>query len=274
MTVKISRVRHVLITAIVFIIGIICMAIMWGNQVDDLNEQLGDQVRRVSALRDIEPGTQISEDMVQIIETPNPLGGVNGYAYRKYEAENLSEKLKPTEEEEKLRKERGPDNKWVVGKIATEHIYKGEWVNVNRLKLPTEIDDSNTRLYNIPLDSKATGAYNISVGEEVDICVLYNGDSSNKYQTLPANKLIDVVLAKRKIEDIRDESGNSAMNNAAVVPGYVCFRLTYEEINKIELAKRQGNLFVGKVGSYYEGDTTETFMADKDLPTILPKVAE
>ena len=70
------------------------------------------------------------------------------------------------------------------------------------------------------------------------------------------------------MEDIRDESGNSARNNAAVVPGYVCFRLTYDEINKLELAKRQGTLFIGKVGDYYSGTRTETFMSGSNLPNI------
>lgn len=265
MTVKISRVRHVLITSIVFVLIIIVMGVIWDKQVKDLENAAGMEVYRIKALVDITPGTKISSDMVEQIKVRNALDGVRDYAYREYKDDFTSEAVNGDPAKQN-------DNKWVVGKVATEHIYKGEWVSTKRLKIASEMDDSATRLYNIPLDSKATGAYNISLEEEVDICVLYNGDGANKYQNLPANKLIDVVLAKRKIVDIRDESGNSAMTNPAVVPGYVCFRLTYDEINKIELAKRQGTLFVGKVGSYYAGETTETFMADKELPTILPAV--
>ena len=130
------------------------------------------------------------------------------------------------------------------------------------MKDATVVTESDTRLYSVPLDSGSTGGYNVNVQEEVDICVLYSTDKDTirQYQTLPANKTIDVVLAKKKIEDIRNESGHSTMNTEGVVPGYVCFRLTYDEINKLEMAKRQGSLFIGKVGEYYSGEQAETFM--------------
>jgi hypothetical protein len=91
----------------------------------------------------------------------------------------------------------------------------------------------------------------------------------SEYQNLPQNKVIDIVLAEKKIADIRDESGNSAIGNGGVVPGYLCFNLTYEEINKLELAKRQGTLFIGKPGSYYKtGSQPETFMAGSNMPNF------
>lgn len=266
MTVKISRVRHVVITSIIFVLIIIGTVVLWKSEVDRLKMDAGEKVHRVAAKVDIAPGTRITSDMVELVEVHNVLPGVKDFAYRVSFAELASEKVADT-------KEIKNDDLWVAGKVATEHIYKGEWINTVRLKDASEIDDSETRLYNIQLDSKATGAYNINLEEEVDICVIYDDiNTVRKYQNLPDNKLVDVVLAKRKIADIRDESGNSAMTNAAVVPGYVCFRLTYDEINKIELAKRQGSLFIGKVGDYYAGEPVETFMAGTKLPEILPGV--
>ena len=78
-------------------------------------------------------------------------------------------------------------------------------------------------------------------------------------------------MAGRQIADIRDESGNSrkATNGAGVVPGYVCFNLTYDEINKLEIAKRQGTLFIGSAGNYYkDGVQSETFMVDASMPNF------
>lgn len=270
MTVKISRVRHVLITSIVFLCIIAVIVAIYNNQIKALRADAGEKVNRVIAKVDIAPGTRITRDMVEVVQVMNSLPKVRTFAYRIGEGDLSSDAVvKDTD------KKINNDDKWVEGKVATERIYQGEWVNVDRLKAASDIAASDTRLYSIPLDSGATGGYNVSVEEEVDICVLYSTDTDtiDDYQKLPNNKIIDIVLAKKKIEDIRDESGNSATNNAAVVPGYVCFRLTYDEINKLELAKRQGTLFIGKVGDYYSGAPVETFMSGAVLPTIMP-VAE
>ena len=64
------------------------------------------------------------------------------------------------------------------------------------------------------------------------------------------------------------ESGNSKLTNSAVVPGYICFKLSYDEINKIELAKRQGEVFVGIVDVYSGDAHAETFMAGTTLPSF------
>ena len=86
---------------------------------------------------------------------------------------------------------------------------------------------------------------------------------------MPNNKAIDIVLAGKRISDIRDESGNSAKNINGVVPGYVCFNLTYEEINKIEIAKRQGTLFLGNAENYYKvGSQADTFMPGAAMPNF------
>ena len=58
-------------------------------------------------------------------------------------------------------------------------------------------------------------------------------------------------------------------DGAAVVPGYVCFNLTYEEINKLEIAKRQGTLFIGSPENYYkDGSQAETFMTNATMPNF------
>jgi len=263
MTVKISRVRHVVITSIVFLIIIAVIVAVYNNQITLLRQDAGEKVNRVVAKVEIAPGTRITSDMVEVVQVSNSLPKVKTFAYRINQLELSSDAVSGD-------KVQNNDNRWVEGKVATERIYQGEWINVERLKDASVVTDSNTRLYSIPLDSAATGGYNVNVEEEVDICVLYSTDDETirEYQNLPNNKIIDVVLAKKKIEDIRDESGNSAMNNAGVVPGYVCFRLTYDEINKLELAKRQGSLFIGKVGDYYAGTHAETFMSGATLPTI------
>lgn len=263
MTVKISRVRHVLVTSIIFLIIIAVIVWAYNARIAKLEEDTADIVWRVAAKSEIAPGTTITADMVEKIKVQNVLPKVKTFAYRLYAEEMASELFNGASV-------LCTDDRYVVGKTATEKIYSGEWINVDRLKSPTEIADASTRLYSIPFDSTTTGGYNVNVEEEVDICVLYDEDSDNirKYQTLPNNKTIDIVLAKKTIEDIRDESGNSAKDNAAVVPGYICFRLTYDEINKLELAKRQGTLFIGKVGDYYSGERTETFMSSTALPNI------
>jgi len=263
MTVKISKVRHVLVTSIIFLIIIAVIVWAYNARIEKLEEDTGDIVWRVAAKTEIAPGTTITSDMVEKIKVQNVLPKVKTFAYRISETELASEmfdgKAVPCN-----------DDRYVLGKTATEKIYEGEWINVDRLKDPTQIADSSTRLYSIPFDSSTTGGYNVNVEEEVDICVLYDEDPDNirQYQNLPNNKTIDIVLAKKKVEDIRDESGNSAKSNAAVVPGYICFRLTYDEINKLELAKRQGTLFIGKVGDYYSGERAETFMSGSTLPNI------
>ena len=138
------------------------------------------------------------------------------------------------------------------------------------LSLAEDFAIDNERIYSIPFDSLTTGGYNVNVGDKVDICVLYNDNDKTikDYQTLEKNKVIDIVLAKKEIMDIRDEAGNSKINNSAVVPGYICFKLSYDEINKIELAKRQGEVFVGIVDVYSGDPHNETFMAGSTLPTF------
>ena len=128
MTVKISRVRHVLITSIIFVLIIIVMGFLWDKQVKDLEKDAGDEVHRVEALVDIKPGTEITSDMMEQVKVRNAVDGVKDYAYREYAEDYTSEDANGEPAMQN-------DDKWVVGKVTTEHIYKGEWINTKRLKL-------------------------------------------------------------------------------------------------------------------------------------------
>jgi len=139
-----------------------------------------------------------------------------------------------------------------------------------KLALAKDMTTDDTRLYAIPFDSENTNGYNVELGDVLDICIVYSDDSRtiDDYQKLPDNKVIDVVLVGKTVADIRDEAGNSRKaQGLEVMPGYLCFNLTYEEINKVELAKRQGTLFVGNPEKYYkEGSQEETFMVNAKMP--------
>lgn len=268
---KISRIKHVLITSIIFLIIIAVIVGVYSSLLDAMRKNTEEMVYRVVAKRDIEPGETITSNNVERVQIQDVINA-EGMIYRLNKSDVVRESV---EESKTLTKGSSAptDDLWAVGKVANNKIYKGEALLSKELSLKTNVVPVETRLYSIPFDSETTGGYNISLGEDVDICVLYNSDAReiSEYQKLPDNKVIDIVLAEKKISDIRDESGNSAIGQAggAVVPGYVCFNLTYEEINKLELAKRQGTLFIGKPGSYYkEGSQSATFMVDATMPNF------
>lgn len=270
---KISRVRHVVITSIIFLIIIAIIVAVYNSMLTAIKSNTEEMVYRIVAKRDIEPGDKITSDNVERVQMQNVLNAQN-MVYRLSQAdryvESVEDSLSKDTSISQISKE---DNLWAIGKIAKEKIYKGEVLLADKLVLSEDMVGDETRLYAIPFESSTTGGYNISLGEKVDICVLYtdNDKTIAEYQKLPDNKAIDIVLSGKQIADIRDESGNSRKNvdGAAVVPGYVCFNLSYEEINKIEIAKRQGTLFIGSAENYYkEGIQTETFMVDATMPTF------
>lgn len=234
---------------------------MWKSNTEEL-------VYRVIATRDIQPGEVIDLNNVDRQQIQNVLKA-DGMIFKLNKEDSNQEYVKVTD----ANREKGKSDLWAIGKVASEKIYKGEVLLSKKLSLKSDVVSDDTRLYSIPFDSETTGGYNIAIGEEVDICLLYNDDARTiaEYQKLEDNKAIDIVLSQKKIADIRDESGNSAVGqpNVKVIPGYICFNLTYEEINKIEIAKRQGNLFVGKPGGYYvDGSQPATFMPGATMPNF------
>ena len=260
---KISRIKHVIITSIIFLVIIAVIVGIYTSMLQAMQRNTQELVYRVVAKEDIAPGETITDKNVEKVQVQNILRA-DGLIYRLYENDINSERVddKPgTSVDTDL---------WAVNKIATEKIYKGEMLLNKKLALPQNVTGDDTRLYAIPFDSQNTNGYNVELGDVVDICVVYDDDSRtiSEYQNLPDNKAIDIVLAGKSIADIRDESGNSRKTQGlSVVPGYLCFNLTYEEINKIEVAKRQGTLFVGNPEKYYkEGSQTETFMVSAEMP--------
>jgi len=261
----------VAITSIIFLVIIAIIVLAYSSMLNAIKSNTEEMVYRIVAKTDIEPGTEITPDNVERVMMQNVLKAEN-MIYRlnqgDYHVESVEDANSGDETISTIKKE---DGLWAVGKVANERIYKGEVLLAKKLILKEDKVGEETRLYAIPFDSSTTGAYNIDLGEKVDICLLYSGDERtiSDYQNLPANKLIDIVLAGRQIADIRDESGNSRKNGVAVVPGYICFNLTYEEINKLEIAKRQGTLFIGSAENYYaEGAQAETFMPNAQLPNF------
>ncbi len=256
-------------TSIFFLIVIAIITALFTAEIDALRKNTEEMVYRVVATQDIEPGKSITSDNVQLVQIQNVLD-VDGAVYRMNKDDDNVSSVEAYQNGTKREKN---DELWAVGKVAKDKIYKGEILLAEKLVLNENVVGDETRLYAIPFDSSTTGGYNISLGEKVDICVLYteNAKTIAEYQNLPDNKAIDIVLAGKQIADIRDESGNSrkSQEGAAVVPGYVCFNLSYEEINKIEIAKRQGSLFIGNAENYYkEGSQAETFMTDVAMPNF------
>lgn len=243
---KISKVKHVIITSIIFLLLIAALVWYYQTELDKIPDGAKDTKKVVVAITDIKPGTEITKEN-----------------YNKYV--QVQEKVSLGEMKDEISKLED-----VVGKVAIDTIYANQTLLARNIKPTTEVYAKGERLYTIPFGSSTTGAYNIKNNELVDICISYNDfsfDKPNQYQpNLDPNKKIDIVLAKRRIVDIRDESGNTITTNEAVRPGYVCFRLTYDEINKIEIAKKQGTLFIGKVGYYQTTDAfEETFMKGTDF---------
>lgn len=271
---KISRVRHVIITSIIFLIIILIIVTVYNNMLEEIEKDTKEMVNRVIATEDIMPGDMITVDNVTVKQVQNIVGTQN-LVYRLYKNEACWESVDDTNAymNGEIKLSYPTDDRWADGKIATSKIYKGEMIVADDLRLSETIAAGKERIYSIPFDSLATGGYNVNVGDKVDICLLYNANdkSIKDYQELEENKVIDIVLAKKEIMDIRDESGNSKKDNSAVVPGYICFKLSYDEINKIELAKRQGKVFVGIVDVYSGDPHEETFMLGETLPTFETK---
>lgn len=271
---KISRIKHVLLTSIIFLLVIAALVWYYQNQLNETSDIAESKRVRAVALTDILPGTEITADNYSkyiAFKEKVSLGDYKDEIFVKIEEDFTAEELKSAfaggKYDEKVEQRRALSS--IMG-VVVDPIYANSTVLSRSIKPTTDVYANGERLYTISFDSSTTGGYNIKNNELVDICIRYNDfslEKPNQYQPdLDFNKKIDVVLAKRRIVDIRDESGNTITKNDAVKPGYVCFRLTYDEINKLEIAKKQGTLFIGKVGYYQAKDAfEETFMKGTDF---------
>lgn len=268
-----SRVKDIVVTSIIFLIIIAVIVGVYNSMLTAIKNNTEEMVYRVVAKTDIKPGDVITSENVERVQMQNVLRAKD-MIYRLSQADVHVESVEDASNSDTsistIQKE---DDLWAIGKVANEKIYKGEvLLNSKLVRRENKVGDEN-RLYAIPFESSTTGGYNIDIGEKVDICLLYNDNEKviSGYQKLPDNKVIDIVLAEKQIADIRDESGNSrkSSDGAAVVPGYICFNLSYEEINKVEIARRQGTLFIGNTENYYkEGTQESTFMLEATMPTF------
>lgn len=270
---RMSRVKDIVVTSIIFLVIIAVIVGVYSSTLATIKSNTEEMVYRVIAKTDIKPGDRITSENVERVQIQNVLRA-DGMIYRLSQADvHVESVADAANSDSSISMIQSEDDLWAIGKVANEKIYKGEvLLNSKLVKEENRVGDE-TRLYAIPFESSNTGGYNIDVGERVDICLLYDDNEKTiaEYQRLPDNKVIDIVLAGKQIADIRDESGNSrkSVDGAAVVPGYVCFNLTYEEINKVEVARRQGTLFIGNTENYYkEGTQDSTFMLEAAMPTF------
>lgn len=214
---KISRVKEIVITSIIFLIVIAIIVFVYSASLDAMKNSIEKSVYRVVATKDINPGEMITADNVNRNKMPDVVKA-DGLIYRlgkdDIRLEDAGPDAKPKEADDDL---------WAIGKIAVDKIYQGEVLLAKNLTEKVESQGEKTRLYAVPFDSETTGGYNIGLGRKVDICVLYddNDKTISKYQTLSDNKAIDIVLSEKTISDIRNQSGNSAADRPEVVPGYV-----------------------------------------------------
>jgi len=270
--VKKSTLKTILLISIIFLAIIAIIIAFYNNRIKALQEQTERMVIRIEAKTDIEPGTIITENEVRKVQVQDVLK-IDDLLYKLQRNEPVDEEGNQLSEDQLKNWE--DDGRWAIGKRANQKIYEGEFVSASKLLTEDEYYDFNERLYAVPFSSDTTGGYNISRGEYVDIVVRYKADmkSSNPtinaiYDSLEPNQLTDIVFAKRRIEDIRDETGVSVMQNSATKPGYLCFKLTYEEINKLEWARECGTIYIGKSEKYASEPYPETFMRGIELPSI------
>jgi len=282
---KKSTLKAILATSIVFLAVIGIVVFILGNKIDKLENETENKVYRVVAKTTIKPGEPISEDNVKRVLIQDVVK-VEDLAYKlaPYETDKdgnifyINETGNKVTSANELNEVKN-DGRYVFGKIATQTIYENELVSSSRLATKDEYYDYNERLYAVPFDAETTGGYNVAKGEYVDIAVRYKTDINLNdaklnstvrkiYDSLKPNQITDVVLAKRLIEDIRDEAGESIATNSATKPGFICFRLTYDEINKLEWARECGTIYIGKSRDYSEEAFAETFMQGIELPSI------
>lgn len=283
--IKKSTIKTLLATSVVFLLIIALIIFVDNKKIKDLEKENGRQVLRVVATDTIMPGVEITGENVKCIQEKDVVDA-EGLIYR------MTKNAGHNEEGKKIIDDKGNylidkedamelvnDNRYAIGKIATQKISKGEWITTDKLATPEEFYKAGQRLYAIPFDADTTGGFNVSKGEYVDIVVRYKTDVKLEdpklnptiraiYSSLQPNQITDIVFSKRLIEDIRDETGASVIENSATKPGYICFRLTYDEINKLNWAQECGTIYIGKSIDYAQDPYVETFMQGIELPNI------
>jgi len=288
--IKKSTLKAVLATSIIFL-GVIALVVwFFDGQIKKLEDERERKVVRIIAKDDIVPGTSLTIDTIQLADgtvipanveakAEQDVVDMENFLYKLRKNSKEDEEGKTIKKQEDLAKAQA-DGLWAEDKVAVQPIAKGEWITLDKVTTYEEYHNNNDYLYPVKFDSYTTGGYNVNYGEYVDIMIKYDTDvnvndvslNATKreiFKSLHPNQMVDVVLAKKLIEDVRDETGISITQNSATKPGYICFNLTAEEINKIEWAQECGTLYIGKkTTSYSEEATAETFMQGMEIPSI------
>lgn len=241
---KVSKLKHVILTSMFFIVVIFFLVYYYENKIKDIPKFDATTEPRVVATKDLPIGTIITPNDVTIKDVPV--------------SEILPKTIKDIND---VIGKKVVNGKPVRVKV-TDRFFIGEFITENRLETEDRWYNDKDRIYALKFDSETTGGFNVSNGELVDIYVLYNknpnGEDLNK-------KALDILLSKRRVLDIRDDTGISITTNPEVKPGYLVFSLTYDEISKIEDAKKQGKIYIGKYGSVTQKSIDE--LNKKPIPT-------
>ena len=219
---KVSHIKHIIIVSMIY--NLIIIGLVWYYSSYAANIEKADLVSVVATARDISQGTVIGQEDVVL--------------HKIYSADVHPQAVK--------------DLKDVLGKRAVDRFLAGETVLSSKILPEDKWFNDLSRLYAVRVDADSTGGYDVKRYEDIDICVEYSTPSADY-------KLVDVVLAKRKVMDIRNESGTSIQYDSTIKPGFLVFQLTYEEINLVKQAQKQGKLFIGKYGSPMQPKAPETY---------------
>ena len=165
---KISRIRHVVITSIIFLCIIAVIVLVYNSTLTAIRNNTQDVVYRVVATKDIEPGEEITSENVERVQIQNVIHA-DGMIYKLNQVDSHGQFV----EEEKNNDTNTDESLWAIGKVAKDKIYKGEILLAKNIVLKQDVVSNDTRLYAIPFESATTGGYNITLGEVVDICVFF-----------------------------------------------------------------------------------------------------
>jgi len=138
---KLSRIKHVIITSVIFLIIIACIVNVYNGMINAMERYMVEKdVFRVIATRDIEAGEIITSDKVELVQIPDFFPN-SGMIYKLHKSDNRVESVAETyrldAEFISIRKD---DDLWAIGKVAKEKIYAGEILRIQKLSEKSDID--------------------------------------------------------------------------------------------------------------------------------------
>lgn len=129
-----STKKAIIITSIIFCVIIVMLVSLWRSEIELLQSNIKENVYRVVATKDIEVGETITFDNVQRIVVQDVLE-IEGTVYRLNKEDESREYVKDfISEDDFIPTIRKEDERWAIGKIAKEKIYKGEILLIQRLE--------------------------------------------------------------------------------------------------------------------------------------------